>query len=135
MSDSRLAALAEIWLVMPAGIRLLAGFTRSIAPIVNCVILDSAPVGVHDVSAIELVQITVSTMISGSEMNVSSHGTSKNEWVAQAPSTLKIGTPTHDTHSGTSMCDSTSLRSATTPSSLRERRDLNDFVKISGFAT
>src|ERR1700679_2138576 len=108
MSDSRLAALAAIWLVMPAGIRLLAGFTRSIAPIVNWVILDNAPVGVHEVSAIELVQITVSTMISGSEMKVSSHGTAKNECVAHAPITLKTGTPTHDTHNGTSMSASTS---------------------------
>ena len=52
-----------------AGMRLLAGLVRSIAPIENCVIFDSAPVGVHEVSAIELVQMTASTKISGSEMN------------------------------------------------------------------
>ena len=89
---------------MPAGIRLLAGLVRSIAPIVNCVILDSAPVGVHEVSAIELVQMTESTKMSGSEMNASSHGTPKNACVAQAPSTLKTGTPTAEIHSGNSMC-------------------------------
>ena len=74
----------------------------------NCVIFDSAPVGVHEVSAIELVQMTVSTKISGSEMNASSHGTSKNSCVTHAPSTLNSGTPTADIHSGNSMCFSTS---------------------------
>jgi hypothetical protein len=63
-------------------------------------------VGVHEVSAIELVQITVSTKISGSEMNASSQGTPKKACVTHAPSTLKIGTPTNDIHSGSSMCAS-----------------------------
>src|ERR1700689_2760727 len=103
MSDRRLAALEEISPVIPAGIRLLAGLLRSIAPIVNCVIFDSAPVGVQDVSAIELVQITVSTRISGSEIYDSSHGTPKNECVTLAPSTQNIGTPTNDTPSRNSM--------------------------------
>ena len=98
---------------------------RSIAPIENCVILDSAPVGVHDVSAIEFVQITDSTKISGSEMNASSHGTPKNACVAHTPSTLKIGTPTAEIHSGSSMCRSTSVPS---PFSARLKRPL----KISG---
>src|SRR3954468_24616424 len=132
MSDSRLGALAAILLAMPAGIRWLAGLARSMAPMVNCVIFDSAPVGVHEVSAIEFVQMTVSTMISGREMKVSSHGTSKKAWGAQAPSTLNTGTPTHDTHSGTSMCASTSLRSVAGVSPLRVRSDLNALVKISG---
>ena len=57
MSESRFAALDAISAVIAAGIRLLAGLVRSIAPIVNCVIFDSAPVGVHEVSAIELVQM------------------------------------------------------------------------------
>ena len=98
---------------------------RSIAPIVNCVIFDSDPVGVHEVSAIELVAITVSTKISGSEINASSHGTPKNSCVTHAPSTLNSGTPIADIHSGNSMCFSTS-----TPSffSLRFSRPL----KISG---
>ncbi len=91
MSDSRLAEFDAISAVIAAGIRLLAGLMRSIAPIVNCVIFDSAPVGVHDVSAIELVQMTVSTKISGSEMNASSHGTPKNSCVTSAPSTLRSG--------------------------------------------
>src|ERR1700683_4150540 len=103
MSDRRLAALAAISAVIAAGIRLLAGLLRSIAPIVNCVIFDSAPVGVHDVSAIELVQITVNTRISGSEMKASSHGTAKNEGVTPAPSTRNIGTRPNDTTSGNSM--------------------------------
>ena len=68
MSDSRFAEFAAISAVIAAGIRLLAGLVRSIAPIVNCVIFDSEPVGVHEVSAIELVQITDSTKISGSDM-------------------------------------------------------------------
>src|SRR5512134_1375072 len=125
MSDSRLAELAAISAVMPAGIRLLAGLVRSIAPIVNCVIFDSEPVGVHDVSAIELVQITDSTKISGSEMNASSHGTPKNVCVTQAPSTLNSGTPIQDIHNGSSMCFSTSV-----PSPVRLR--LNRPLKISG---
>src|SRR4029434_2551420 len=104
ISDSRLAELAAISPVIPAGIRLLAGLVRSIAPIVNCVIFDSAPAGVHDVSAIELVQMTDSTKINGSEMNASSHGTPKNSCVTHAPSTLNTGRPTADIHNGNSMC-------------------------------
>ena len=49
--------MAAISPVMPAGMRLLAGLARSMAPIENCVILDSAPVGVHEVSAIEFAQM------------------------------------------------------------------------------
>ena len=121
--------------VMPAGIKLLAGFVRSIAPIVNCVIFDSDPVGVHDVSAIEFVQITVSTKISGSEMNANNQGTPKNSCVTHAPSTLKIGTPTNDIHSGNSMCASGSAASAATAAFAgRFRSDLNAFVNNSGFA-
>src|SRR5438552_8582004 len=108
MSERRLAALAEISPVIPAGIRLLAGLVRSIAPIENWVILDSAPVGVHEVSAIELVQMTASTKMRGSEMNASSHGTPKNSCETDAPSTLKIGTPTAESHKGNSMCLRTS---------------------------
>ena len=70
------------------------------APMVNCVIFASDPVGVHEVSAIELVQMMVSTKMSGSETSASSHGTPKNACVTQAPRTLKIGTPTADIHSG-----------------------------------
>ena len=77
MSESRFEALAAISAVMPAGIRLLAGLVRSIAPIVNWVIFDRDPVGVQDVSAIEFAQMMVSTKMSGSEMKASSHGTSK----------------------------------------------------------
>jgi len=84
MSDSRLAELAAISAVIAAGIRLLAGLVRSMAPIVNCVIFDIEPVGVHEVSAIELVQMIDSTNMSGSEMNASSHGTPKNSWVTHA---------------------------------------------------
>src|SRR3984957_18843722 len=134
MSDRRFAALAAISPVIAAGIRLLAGLLRSIAPIVNCVIFDSAPVGVQDVSAIELVQMTVSTRISGSEMKASSHGTAKNECVTLAPSTQNIGTPTNDTPSGNSIDRS---GSAATPAAAESvgvfaRSDLNAVVKISG---
>src|SRR5436190_11248767 len=109
MSESRFAALAEISAVMPAGIRLLAGFTRSMAPMENWVILLSAPVGVHDVSAMEFVQMTESTKMSGSEMNASNHGTLKKWCDTQAPSTLKTGMPIAEIHSGNSMCLRTSL--------------------------
>ena len=95
MSDSRFAALEAISAVMPAGMRLLAGLARSIAPMVNCVIFDSEPVGVHEVSAIELVQITVSTKMSGSDTKASSQGTPKKACVTHAPSTLNTGTPTN----------------------------------------
>src|SRR5512141_2207109 len=111
MSDSRLAELAAISAVIAAGIRLLAGLVRSIAPIVNCVIFDIEPVGVHEVSAIEFVQMTDSTKINGNEMNASSHGTPKNACVAHAPRMLKNGMPTTEIHSGNSMSFSTSIPS------------------------
>src|SRR5471032_1478257 len=132
MSDSRLAAFIEICAVIVAGNRLLAGFTRSTMPTLNCVILATAPSGIHDVNAIELVQITVSTKISGSETSDSSQGTPKKSCVAQAPSSAKIGTPIHDTHSGTSMCLSTSLRTVGAPAT--RFIDLNAFVNSSGLA-
>src|SRR5213593_2917364 len=103
MSESRLDALEAISPVMPAGMRLLAGLVRSIAPMLNWVILESAPVGVHDESAIELAQMMLNTKMSGSEMNASSHGTPKSECETHAPSTLKIGMPTTEIHSGNSM--------------------------------
>src|SRR5688500_16026694 len=108
MSESRLAAFEAISAVIPAGIRLLAGLVRSIAPMVNWVILESDPVGVHEVSAIELVQMMVSTKMSGSEMKARNHGTPKNACVAQAPRTENTGMPTAETHSGNSMSFSTS---------------------------
>src|SRR5512133_909079 len=108
MSDSRLAELAAISAVIAAGIRLLAGLVRSIAPIVNCVIFDIDPVGVHDVSAIELVQMTDSTKISGSEMNASSQGTPKKACVTHAPRTLHSGMPTTEIQRGNSMSFRTS---------------------------
>src|SRR5881394_1496531 len=103
MSESRLEALAAISEVIAAGIRLLAGLVRSIAPIVNCVIFASEPVGVHDVSAMELAQITVSTKISGSEIIERNHDTPKNSCVAQAPRMLKTGMPITEIQSGNSM--------------------------------
>src|SRR5512137_952733 len=109
MSDSRFAELAAISAVIAAGIRLLAGLVRSIAPIVNCVIFDIEPVGVHEVSAIEFVQMIDSTKISGSEMNDSSHGTPKNACVTHAPSTFFNDTATTEIYTGNSMSFSTSL--------------------------
>src|SRR3954464_4841277 len=103
MSDSRLAAFAATSAVMPAGIRLLAGLVRSMAPIENCVIFASDPVGVHDVSAIEFVQMIVSTKMSGSEMKASSQGTPKNAWLTDAAATLITGMPAMEIHSGNSM--------------------------------
>src|SRR3954466_3964315 len=100
MSESRLAALAAISAVIAAGIRLLAGFTRSMAPMENWVILLSAPVGVHDVSAMEFVQMIDSTKMSGSEMNASSHGTPKKWCETHAPTTLMMGMPMAEIHSG-----------------------------------
>src|SRR3954464_5710739 len=100
MSESRLEAFDAISAVMPAGMRLLAGLVRSIAPMLNCVIFESAPVGVHEVSAMELAQITASTKMSGSEMKASSHGTPKKWFETPAPSTAKIGMPTAETHRG-----------------------------------
>src|SRR4051812_38509843 len=96
MSDRRLAALLQISPVIAAGSRLLAGLARSMAPMVNCVIFDKAPVGVHEVSAMEFTQITVSTKMSGRQTKASSHGTPNQSWVTHAPSTLMIGTPTND---------------------------------------
>src|SRR4030095_4496846 len=106
--ERRFEAFAAISPVMPAGIRFDAGLARSIAPIENWVILLRAPVGVHDVSAIEFAQMMESTKMRGSEMSARSHGTPKNSWLTHAPATPKIGTPIHETHSGTSMSFSTS---------------------------
>src|SRR4051812_35061525 len=103
MSESRLAALLQISAVIAAGSRLLAGFARSMAPMLNCVIFESAPVGVQDVSAIEFTQITVSTKMSGRQTNARSQGTPNQSCVIQAPTTLMIGTPTNDIQSGSSM--------------------------------
>src|SRR5687767_2871604 len=132
MSDSRFDAFDEISAVIVAGIRFVAGFTRSIAPIVNCVIFESAPVGVHDVSAIELVEMTVRMKISGSDTNARNQLTSKNRCVTVAPMTLRIGTPTNDTQSGTSMCRSGSLTAV--EGSFFVVSVLNALVKISGLA-
>src|SRR6476620_6616346 len=103
MSERRLAAFEAISPVMPPVIKLVAGFVRSIAPMVNCVILLNAPVGVQDVSAIEFVQMTVSTKMSGRAKSARCQGTPKNEWVSQTDTKLMIGTPTNDTDSGSSM--------------------------------
>src|SRR5689334_21344565 len=100
MSESRFAALAQISEVIAAGSRLLAGFARSIAPMLNCVIFESAPVGVHEVSAIEFTQITVSTKMSGRHTNARNHGTPNQSCVIHAPSTLMTGTPTKENESG-----------------------------------
>ena len=108
MSERRFDALAAISPVMPAGIRLLAGLVRSIAPMVNCVILLNGPVGVHEVSAIEFAQITESTKISGSETKARNQGTPKNAWLTHAPATLMIGMPTTEIQMGNSMWESTS---------------------------
>src|SRR3954454_2629640 len=109
MSESRFDAFDAISPVIAAGTRLLAGFVRSIAPIVNCVIFESDPVGVHDVSAIEFAQMIESTKMSGSEIAARSSGTPKKWCVTQTPSTLKIGMPIAEIHNGNSMCFSTSL--------------------------
>ena len=47
------------------------------APIVDWVILGSDPVGVHEVNAIELLQVTVSTKISSWRMRARNIGTQK----------------------------------------------------------
>src|SRR6185503_16608694 len=104
ISERRLAAFDAISAVMPPVMRLVAGFARSMAPIVNCVILLNAPVGVHEVSAIELVQMMVRTKISGSANSARCQGTPKNACVSHTATTLMIGTPTNDTDKGSSMC-------------------------------
>ena len=119
MSESRFAALAETSAVMPPGMRLLAGLVRSNAAIVNCVILANEPVGVHDVSAMEFVQMMVSTKIIGKEMNARNHGTPKNSCDTVAPSTVRIGTATADIHSGSSIFFRTSGSPVTTALALR----------------
>src|SRR5688572_2808216 len=69
MSESRFDAFDAISAVIVAGIRFVAGFTRSMAPMLNCVIFDSAPVGVHDVRAIEFVHISVSRRINDNDLS------------------------------------------------------------------
>src|SRR5215212_8825184 len=103
MSESRFEAFEAISPVIAAGMRLLAGLVRSIAPIVNCVIFASEPVGVHEVSAMAFAQMIVSTKMSGSEMKERNHDTPKNSCVTHAASTLKMGIPTMEIHSGNSM--------------------------------
>src|SRR5258706_5413330 len=103
MSESRFEAFAATSPVIAAGMRLVAGFVRSMAPIVNWVIFASDPVGVHDVSAMEFAQMIVRTKMSGSEMNDRNHDTPKNACVAHAPRKLKMGMPTIEIQSGNSM--------------------------------
>ncbi len=101
-----------------------------VAPIENCVILLSDPVGVQDVSAIEFVQITVRTKMSGSASKARKTGTPKKMCVSQTPSRLRTGTPTKESESGSSMCLSTSVRGAS--AFFLPRRFLKALVKISG---
>src|SRR6478735_12406009 len=112
MSESRLAPLSATSLVMPPVMRLVAGLLRSIAPSVNCVIIAIVLVEVHDVSAIELVQMIVSTNVIGTAMHAISHGTPKNQCVSHTPTALSTGTPANETHSGSSMPCSTSTPAA-----------------------
>ena len=77
MSESRLPAFEATSAVIPAVIRFEAGLVRSIAPMENWVILASELVGVQEVSAIELTQMTVRTMTSGSERSARPTGTPK----------------------------------------------------------
>ena len=109
MSESRFAAFDATSAVMPAGIKLLAGFERSIEPMVNWVIFESAPVGVHEVNAMELVQMTDNTRISGSDRNPANQGTPKNALPIHTPRNPKTGTPTYDNQSGSSMSRSGSI--------------------------
>jgi hypothetical protein len=77
MSISRFDALDATSVVTPAVIRLVPGLVGCIAPKVNCVILESDPVGVVLVSAVALAAMSVSTMISGME-SAPSHGLTPN---------------------------------------------------------
>jgi hypothetical protein len=108
MSESRFAPLSATSLVMPPHMRLVAGLVRSMAPSVNCVIFAITLVEVHEVSAMELVQMIVSTKVIGTAASASSQGTPKNQCVSHTPTALRIGMPTNDTHSGSSMSRSTS---------------------------
>src|SRR5512134_3265458 len=132
MSESRFEAFDAISAVMVAGIRFVAGLTRSIAPMLNCVIFDSAPVGVHDVNAIEFAQITVSSRINGNEISANTQLTPKNWCVIAAPTMLRIGTPTTDNQSGSSMWRSGSVTAVA--GSFFVVSVANAFVKISGLA-
>ena len=93
MSDNKCAVLLAISEVIAAGSRLLAGLARSMAPIVNCVILAIEPVGTQEVRATELVPMIVKTKISGSDTKAIQKGTPKKAWVTHAPSKLVTGTP------------------------------------------
>src|SRR5687767_659175 len=132
MSERRFAAFDAISAVIVAGMRFVAGLTRSIAPMLNCVIFDSAPVGVHDVSAIEFVQITVNRKISGNEINARNQLTPKNVCVIAAPRMLRMGTPTNEIQSGSSMWRNGSL--AAVAGAFFVVSVANALVKISGLA-
>src|SRR6187551_3283020 len=108
MSESRLAPLSATSLVMPPVMRFVAGLLRSMAPSVNCVIFAIVLVDVHEVSAIEVVQMIVSTNVSGTATSASNHGTPKNQCVSHTPIALSNGMPANDTQSGSSMSCSTS---------------------------
>src|SRR5688500_9558992 len=133
MSERRLPALEATSAVMPAVMRLEAGLVRSIAPMENCVILASELVGVQEVRAIELTQITESTKTRGSERSANPIGTPKKRWVSHTPTKLRSGTPTDEIQSGSSIPARTSL-----PWSFAfffPRRFLKRLVKISGLPT
>src|SRR5688572_31269510 len=88
---------------MPPVMRLVAGLVRSIPPSVNWVIFAMVAVEVHDVSAIEFVQMIVRTKVIGTATQASSQGTPKNQCVSQTPTALTSGTPAYETHIGSSM--------------------------------
>lgn len=63
MSISRLAALEATSVVMVAVIKLVGGCLGFITPKVNCVILESEPVGVMLVAAVALAAMSVRTTV------------------------------------------------------------------------
>ena len=103
MSISRFEALDATSVVTPAVIRLVPGLAGCMAPKVNCVIFESDPVGVVEVSAVAFAAISVSTMMSGME-SAPSHGSTPNHsWFSQMMMALNTGMPMKLTLSGSSM--------------------------------
>jgi hypothetical protein len=115
--------------VTPAVIRFVAGFAGCIAPNVNCVIFESEPVGVVEVSAVAFAAMSVSTMISGIE-SAPSHGSTPNQYqLSQMMTAETIGIPMMLHLIGSSMSFRQSSLFA-----LRLKRPVNALMRSFGFA-
>ena len=103
MSINRFDAFDATSVVTPAVMRFVAGFVGAIVPKVNCVIFESEPVGVVDVSAVALAAMSVRTMMSGIDSAPMNGSTSNQSQFNQMIAADAIGMPITLQRTGNSM--------------------------------